>query len=172
MDNIYEIKMDDLEKEIHKYPIGTSLVCEDEGKIYTYLCKSESTKKPIWTQLTSDYELERKLKAMSTVEKVKWLFGSQFGSLPDGTDMLSLPFVYYRQEKAIENEIKSINQIIIESVIHGADSGGSYDSNENNLINSINNWLELKQLKNKYEVKEVEVHIRRELWFMIQIVKK
>ncbi len=93
-------------------------------------------------------------------------------SLLDGTDILSLPSGYYRSEKVMENEIKSINQIIIESVIHGADSGGSYDSNENNLINSINNWLELKQLKDEYEVKEVEVHIRRQLWFMLQIVKK
>lgn len=104
--------------------------------------------------------------------KVDYEYYHESKSLPNGTDMLSLPFVYYSQEKAIENEIKNINQIIIESVIHGADSGGSYDSNENNLINSINNWLELKDLKGKYEVKEVEVHIRKRLWFIHQIVKK
>ena len=77
MDNIYEINMDDLEKEYKNFPIGTMLVCKNEDKIYTCLCKSESIKKPIWTQLTSDYELERKFKAKSTVEKVKWLFSHQ-----------------------------------------------------------------------------------------------
>lgn len=175
MDNIYEINMDDLEKEIHKYPIGTSLVCEDDGKIYIHLCTSESIKKPVWSQFPFDYELERKINAIktkSTVEKVKWLFGNQFGSLPNGTDTMSLPYGYYKSKEAIENEINCMNQIIIESVIHGADSGGIYGSNENNLINSINNWLELKHLKDKYEVKEVEVHIKRQLWCMIQIVKK
>lgn len=178
MDNIYEIKMDDLKKEIQKYPIGTSLVCENDGKIYMHLCTSESSEKPVWSQLLFDYELERRItaiktmsKTMSTVEKVKW-FRSQFGSLPNGTDIMSLPSGYYKSEESVENEINCINQIIIESVIHGADSGGSYDSNENNLIKSLNNWLELKNLKAKYEVKEVEVHIRRQLWFILQIVKK
>lgn len=105
MENIYEINMNDLEKEISNYPIGTSLVCENDGKIYIHLCTSESIKKPIWTQLTSNYELENKFKAKSTVEKVKWLFGSQFGSLPDGTDIMSLPYGHYKPEKVDDEEI-------------------------------------------------------------------
>lgn len=107
MENIYEINMNDLEKEIHKYPIGTSLVCENDGKIYMHLCKSESIKKPVWSQLPFDYELEKRItaiKTMSTVEKVKW-FGSQFGSLPNGTDMMSLPFCYYKPKKVDDEEI-------------------------------------------------------------------
>lgn len=33
----------------------------------------------------------------------------------------------------MEKEIEMINRIIVEAVMHGADSGGSYDSNEKNL---------------------------------------
>lgn len=112
MDNIYEIKMDDLEKEIHKYPIGTSLVCENDGKIYMHLCTSESIKKPVWSQLLFDYELENKInairvmsKAMSTVDKAKWLFGGKFGNLPDGTDIMSLPYGNYKPKKVDDEEI-------------------------------------------------------------------
>lgn len=77
MDRIYEINMDDLEKEIQSRLIGTMLVCSNNGKIYTHLVTSESVNKPVWTQLTSDYELEMKFKTQSTVDKVKWLFNHQ-----------------------------------------------------------------------------------------------
>lgn len=76
MDNIFEININDLEKEIPMYSVGTLLVCKDEGKIYVHLCTPESKNNPIWTQLTSDYDLEMKFKAQSTVEKVKWLFSN------------------------------------------------------------------------------------------------
>lgn len=76
MDNIFEIHIDDLEKEIPMYSVGTLLVCKNEGKIYVHLCTPESINKPIWTQLTSDDELEMKFKAKSTVEKVKWLLNN------------------------------------------------------------------------------------------------
>lgn len=76
MENMFEIHIDDLEKEIPMYSVGTLLVCKNEGKIYVHLCTPESTNKPIWTQLTSDYDLEMKFKALSTVEKVRWLLGN------------------------------------------------------------------------------------------------
>lgn len=76
MDNIFEININDLKKEIPMYSVGTLLVCKDEGKIYVHLCTPESKNNPIWTQLTSDYDLEMKFKAQSTVEKVKWLFSN------------------------------------------------------------------------------------------------
>ena len=105
MENIVEINMDDLEKEFTRFPIGTMLICKNEDKIYTCLCVPESIKKPIWTQLTSDYELEMKFKAISTVEKVKWLFGGKFGNLPDGTDIMSLPYGNYKPKKVDDEEI-------------------------------------------------------------------
>lgn len=76
MDNIHEIDMDCLSQDIPKYPIGTLLVCKKEDKIYAHLCTPESINKPIWIQLTSDYELEMKFKSQSTVEKVKWLLAN------------------------------------------------------------------------------------------------
>ena len=76
MDSIFEININDLEKEIPIYSVGTLLVCKDEGKIYVHLCTPESKNNPIWTQLTSDYDLEMKFKTQSTLEKVKWLFSN------------------------------------------------------------------------------------------------
>ena len=73
MDNIIEININDLEKEFTKFPAGTMLVCKNEDKIYTYLCKPASEEKPVWKQLTSEYDLAKKLKEMSVVDKVKWL---------------------------------------------------------------------------------------------------
>lgn len=54
----------------------------------------------------------------------------------------------------MEKEIKLINNIIAEAIIHGADSGGSYEQNEYNLITAINEWLIFKGLHHKYTVKE------------------
>jgi hypothetical protein len=52
-----------------------------------------------------------------------------------------------------EKEIIFINKIICESVIHGADRGGSYDSNENDLTEAINEWLKYKKLDHLFCVK-------------------
>lgn len=78
----------------------------------------------------------------------------------------------------MEEEIKIINRIIFESIRHGADSGGSYDSNGDNLIESVEEWLKLKDLQNDYIVEEQEVKILHEKWdlyeswHVFQIVKK
>ena len=61
----------------------------------------------------------------------------------------------------MEKEIEMINRIIVEAVMHGADSGGSYDSNEKNLIGTMKEWLEFKGLSNRYIVeKNAEVETR------------
>lgn len=54
----------------------------------------------------------------------------------------------------MEKEIEMINKIIVEAVMHGADSGGSYDSNEKNLIGTMKDWLEFKGLSNRYGVEK------------------
>ena len=46
----------------------------------------------------------------------------------------------------MDKEIEMINKIIVEAVMHGADSGGSYDSNEKNLIHTMIEWLKFKGL--------------------------
>ena len=51
-------------------------------------------------------------------------------------------------------EIKLINDIIAESIIHGADSGGSYEQNEENLTVAVNKWLRFKGISDKYILKE------------------
>lgn len=56
--------------------------------------------------------------------------------------------------KAMEKEIEIINKIIKESIIHGADAGGSYEQNEYNLIVAVNEWLIFKGLHNRYTVKK------------------
>lgn len=72
----------------------------------------------------------------------------------------------------MEKEIEMINKIIVEAVMHGADSGGSYDSNEKNLIGTMKDWLEFKGLSNKYGVeKNSEVVTRyRTILIVPQIV--
>ena len=40
----------------------------------------------------------------------------------------------------IQNEINLINDIILNAVIHGADSGGSCNSNEDGFRQAINAW--------------------------------
>ncbi len=58
----------------------------------------------------------------------------------------------------MKKETEIINKIIVEAIRHGADSGGSYDSNEKNLITTIEEWLEFRDLSSDYAVKKnVEV---------------
>jgi tellurite resistance protein len=58
----------------------------------------------------------------------------------------------------MNKEIEIINKIIVEAIQHGADAGGSYDSNEKNLITAVEEWLELKDFGYEYAVKKnVEV---------------
>lgn len=49
-------------------------------------------------------------------------------------------------------EIKIINNIVAQAIIHGGDPGGSYDTNGDNLVNALNEWLEYKNLFGKYAV--------------------
>lgn len=49
-------------------------------------------------------------------------------------------------------EIELINLLIRESVAHGGDAGGAYFSNTNSLLNTIENYLEYKGIKDQYEV--------------------
>lgn len=67
-----------------------------------------------------------------------------------------------------DREIKLINKIIREAVIHGADAGGSYDSNEENLINAVYDWMDSKHLTDWYALKEVEFD---DGWCVLQLVK-
>ena len=70
----------------------------------------------------------------------------------------------------MEKEIKIVNKIIREAIIHGSDLGGSYKQNEDNLINSVNEWLELKGLSDKYVVKD-DIDTG-DGWWVHQIIKR
>ncbi len=52
----------------------------------------------------------------------------------------------------MEKEIELMNEIIANAIINGGDYGGPYDSNIENLVLAINNWLREKGLKEKYHV--------------------
>lgn len=49
----------------------------------------------------------------------------------------------------IKQEIKLINSIIEEAVIHGGDPGGPYFSNYDALKKAIMNWLDFKNINNQ-----------------------
>lgn len=79
----------------------------------------------------------------------------------------------------MREEIELINKIIAEAVMHGADSGGSYDSNEENLTEAITDWLKFKGIENDYCVKYQEVrnpcgHLKgwTAVWKILQICEK
>lgn len=68
----------------------------------------------------------------------------------------------------MEKEITIINKIIREAIIHGADSGGSYEQNEKELTTAIDEWLKLKGLSDKYALTKVDTG---DGWFLYQIVR-
>lgn len=53
-----------------------------------------------------------------------------------------------------EKEIELINNIIANAIIHGADSGGSYEQNEEELTRVVNEWLKFKGVSCRYEFKK------------------
>lgn len=79
----------------------------------------------------------------------------------------------------MREEIELINKIIAEAVIHGADGGGSYDSNEEDLTIAITDWLRFKGVEKDYcvEYKEVEMPCGyfegwTSVWKIMQICEK
>ena len=56
----------------------------------------------------------------------------------------------------MENQIKLINKIVFEAIKDGADSGGTYHSNEEGLRQALENWLSENHLTN-YDVVEQDV---------------
>lgn len=57
------------------------------------------------------------------------------------------------------DEIKIINNIIVEAILHGADPGGSYDMNEEALVDSIESWIKFKHIQADYHVCNVKVFL-------------
>jgi len=53
-----------------------------------------------------------------------------------------------------EKEIELINSIIREAIIHGSDSGGAYEINEEDLRESVSNWLDYHDLSEKYTLRK------------------
>lgn len=51
-----------------------------------------------------------------------------------------------------EKEIELVNELIVQSIKHGGDSGGPYFTNEKELISAINAWLEFKENANGYQI--------------------
>ena len=72
----------------------------------------------------------------------------------------------------INKEIELVNNLIIQAVMHGADTGGSYDCNEDGLVLSIQDWVEFKGIEDKYTVMEIEVIVNDSYWIVWQIVEK
>jgi hypothetical protein len=70
----------------------------------------------------------------------------------------------------IEKEISLINDIVLNAVVHGADSGGSYNMNEDGLRRALNAWITEKNLTD-YTVQNVERTYFRGGWDVLQIVE-
>lgn len=72
----------------------------------------------------------------------------------------------------MDKEIKLVNRIILEAIVHGADAGGSYAQNEEGLKRSITRWLKYKGFDDKYTIKEKDVEKWQGDWPALQIVPK
>lgn len=74
----------------------------------------------------------------------------------------------------IKKEINLINSIVFNAVKHGADGGGSYDSNLDGLTQVLNVWIKEKGLTD-YVVLEVDITCDyggwRTIWTVPQIVE-
>ena len=71
--------------------------------------------------------------------------------------------------REIDHEIELVNNILEQAVRHGADIGGSYESNEGNLVCAIIEWLAYRNLFDKYEVIHTDDGSN---WCKIRIVEK
>ena len=69
-----------------------------------------------------------------------------------------------------EKAVSILNDLIFQSIVHGADAGGSYESNEDNLIASINNAIQYFELSD-YEVGEVTRDCDHWRWYFPGLVK-
>lgn len=58
-------------------------------------------------------------------------------------------------------EIALINKIVREAVLHGADTGGSYDSNERGLTRALQMHIDFKGIFNDYTVANVKFGCQR-----------
>ena len=67
-----------------------------------------------------------------------------------------------------DNEVQLLNNLIFEAVKHGADSGGSYDSNEDGLLHAMDDIAERYGIYERYETQKVEV----KNWVVLQFVEK
>ena len=52
-------------------------------------------------------------------------------------------------------EVEAINNIVYQAVLHGGDSGGSYESNETDLTDVLYEWINLKGLTHKCGVRTI-----------------
>lgn len=58
-------------------------------------------------------------------------------------------------------EITLINVIVCEAVAHGADAGGSYDSNKEGLTQALQSYIDFKGISNDYVVANVKFGCQR-----------
>lgn len=69
----------------------------------------------------------------------------------------------------MDKEISLINKLIVNAELNGADTGGSYACNQKGLVESMNEYLQFKNLQNKYEIKVTDID---DCWRTYQFVDK
>jgi len=71
-----------------------------------------------------------------------------------------------------EKEIELLNALILNAVIDGADSGGSYQNNPEGLYFAMFDILKYYNLFSQYNIVKVFVDRVGEKWFVYQFEKK
>lgn len=72
----------------------------------------------------------------------------------------------------MEEEIRIINEIILEAIVHGGDSGGPYYINDEGLLSVLHKWMSFKGILGEFHVEELSRETDFGIYFNIpQIVK-
>ena len=70
----------------------------------------------------------------------------------------------------LSHKIDLMNNILEQAVAHGADQGGSYNQNEENLIAAVNDWLKFRDLEGVFVIANVSG--RGQYYCKLQIIPK
>lgn len=73
----------------------------------------------------------------------------------------------------MKEEIRIINKIIFEAIVHGGDPGGPYYINEEDLLASMYRWINFRGLSEEYGVGNMSISTDHGVYHYIpQIVRR
>lgn len=69
-----------------------------------------------------------------------------------------------------DEEVQMLNSLILEAMVHGADSGGSYAQNFDGLTCAMVSIMKYYNLNDRYAISEIDVKRQGAVWRTLQFV--